>query len=178
MSKIDIQNWAKHDINSLFTLSLSRGDNQAKKLKEGSIPLVSSGKNNNGICKYIKEGDGVAELYDANTITIDMFGKAFYQPKPYYAVSHGRVNILIPKFKLTPNIALFLIAVFDASFCKKYSFSGMCNQKELLKEYVFLPSISDTQPDWKYMEQYIRKKRRIVGNYLELLNSCNNDINI
>lgn len=174
MGKIDIHEWKKHDIINLFELSLSRGDNQAKKLKEGKIPLVSSGKNNNGICKYIKEGDGVGELFDSNTITIDMFGKTFYQPNPYYAVSHGRVNILLPKFKLTPNIALFLVAVFDAHFCKKYSFSGMCNQKELTKEYVFLPSVNDTQPDWAYMEHYIKKRRKIVSGYLELLNSYNN----
>ena len=176
MKKIDITKWKKFSLTELFELSLSKGDNQAKKLKEGDIPLVSSGKNNNGICKYIDKGDGVAELFEANTITIDMFGKSFYQPNSYYAVSHGRVNILLPKFKLTPNIGLFFVSIFDASYGKKYSFSGMCNQTELMKEIVYLPVTEDGYPNWIFMERYIKKRCKVVGGYLDILYPFNTSL--
>ena len=166
--EIDHSNWKEFELNSIFDIVLSKGDIQAKKMNEGDIPLVSSGKFNNGICKYIAEGDGKAEMFDANIITTDMFGKSYYQPKPFFAVSHGRVNMLIPRFKLNIYTAKFLVSVLDASFLSKYSFSGMCCQKELLKEKILLPARGDA-PDWHYMEMYMRGVEAIVKNKLSLL---------
>ncbi len=166
--KIDHSNWKMFDLKRLFDIVLSKGDIQAKKMKEGDIPLVSSGKFNNGICKYIAEGDGKAEMFDANVITTDMFGKSYFQDKPFYAVSHGRVNILLPLFRINSYIAKFLVSVLDASFLSKYSFSGMCCQKELQKEKILLPAKGD-EPDWHYMEMYMRGVEAIVKNKLSLL---------
>lgn len=153
--KIDCSKWEEFEVNKLFEIELSKGDNQAKKLIEGDIPLISAGNYNNGVCKYIKIGDEKSNIFQKNTITIDMFGKSFYQDKDYYSVSHGRVNILKPKFKLTKNIGLFLVSVFDSTFFKKYSFSAMCSQSALKKETIKLPS-KNNQPDWEYMEDYIQ----------------------
>ena len=47
------------------------------------------------------------QLFSKNTITVDMFCKAYYQPDDYYAVSHGRVNILKPKFKMNKQSICF-----------------------------------------------------------------------
>lgn len=52
---IDTKKWQEFPIVDLFDIVLSSGDNQAKLLEDGDIPLISSGKNmGNGICKYIK----------------------------------------------------------------------------------------------------------------------------
>lgn len=169
MSKIDHSNWIEFDLNSLFDIVLSKGDIQAKKMKEGDIPLVSSGKFNNGICKYIADGDGKAEIFSANIITTDMFGKSFYQDKPFYAVSHGRVNMLIPLFKMNSYIAKYIVSILDASFLTRYSFSGMCNQTQLKKEKIKLPATPSGDPDWHYMEMYMRGVEAIVKNKLSLL---------
>lgn len=166
--KIDHSNWKVFELKRLFDVVLSKGDIQAKRMKEGDIPLVSSGKFNNGICKYIAEGDGKAEMFDANVITTDMFGKSYFQDKPFFAVSHGRVNILLPLFKINSYIAKFLVSVLDASFLSRYSFSGMCCQKALLKEKILLPAKGD-EPDWHYMEMYMRGVEAIVKNKLSLL---------
>jgi|SRR3989344_2295460 len=155
---IDISKWKEFKVSKLFEIELSKGDNQAKDLIEGSIPLISAGNFNNGVCKYIKTGDGKSNLFPKNTITIDMFGKSFYQDDAYYAVSHGRVNILKPKFKLTRNIGLFLVCVFDSTFAKKYSFSIMCSQSALNEETIKLPIDGNGEPDWEYMENYTRER--------------------
>ena len=159
----------RHDIYSLFDIALSKGDIQAKRMHDGEIPLISSGKFNNGICAYIAKGDGKAEMFEANIITTDMFGKSYYQPKPFYAVSHGRVNILIPRFKLNHYIAKFVVSILDASFLSKYSFSGMCSQTQLKNEKVKLPATPAGDPDWHYMEMYMRGVEAIVKNKLSLL---------
>ena len=117
--------WKKFKLIDLFELHLAKGDLQPKKLENGDIPLVSAGMTNNGIVMNIKEGDGKSEKFNSNVITIDMFGKAFYQNKDFFAVSHGRVNILKPKFELNSYIGLFLVSVFDKKLIGDFSFSKM-----------------------------------------------------
>lgn len=155
--------WRKFPLKSLFDIVLSDGDNQAKLLEEGDIPLVSAGASNNGICKYIKTGDGISHIFDGNVITIDMFGKAFYQPHKFYAVSHGRVNILKPlengeyELKLNKYIAMFLITVMEERFRDDYSYGEMCNNTSLSKEEIYLPINCNGLPDWDVMEKYIKE---------------------
>ena len=117
--------WKKFKLIDLFELHLAKGDLQPKKLENGDIPLVSAGMTNNGIVMNIKEGDGKSEKFNSNVITIDMFGKAFYQNKDFFAVSHGRVNILKPKFKLNYYIGSFFVSVFDKKLIGDFSFSKM-----------------------------------------------------
>lgn len=155
---IDTKGWKEFPIVELFDVVLSTGDNQAKLLEDGDIPLVSSGKNlGNGICKWIKAGDGKSDIFKANTITVDMFGKAYYQEKDYYAVSHGRVNMLLPKFNLNKNIGLFIVSVLDKRLEDVFPYGEMCNQTQLKKQKIPLPVCDNDSPDWVYMNDFISK---------------------
>ncbi len=166
-NNLDVSKWAKFSLQSLFEIVLSKGDNQAKLLEEGTIPLVSAGNFNNGICKFIKSADPKSEIFSGNAITVDMFGKAFYQAKDFYAVSHGRVNILIPKFKMGKGVALFICTVLNKKFNGKYSFSTMCSQSKLLKESICLPVKADGNPNVEYMEKYMNQ---LYSYMFELIN--------
>ena len=109
---LNVDEWKKFKIKDFFKVELAKGDIKLGEVDNGDIPLVSSGESNNGIVGYIDEvGDGKSEIFPANRITVDMFGNAFYQDEPFYAVSHGRVNILNPKFNLTRNIGLFISTI-------------------------------------------------------------------
>lgn len=179
-NKIDISKWKEFNITDLFQVKLSGDDLQPGKLVDGDIPLVSSGKTNNGIVMYIEEQKD-ATLYNENTITIDMFGKAFYQSKRYYAVSHGRINILIPKFDITKNIGMFLVSVLEKSFEEKYSFTTMCSSTLLKNEKIKLPTDNNENPDWGYMEEYMENIKMQVNKSLNGLDYCieeNNKIDI
>lgn len=150
---IDTSNWKEFRVGDLFDTCLSKDDIQPKNITKGDIPLISSGKTNNGIVGYI--ADDNAKKWDANTITVDMFGKAFYQKKPYHCVSHGRVNILVPKFDLTEKIGLFLCSIIE-QVSVKYRFDNMCTGEKLSNDIIKLPATSDGQPDWDYMESYMK----------------------
>lgn len=39
----------------------------------------------------------------------------------------------------------------------KYAFSEMCTGTKLLKDVILLPKDKTGQPDWRYMEEYMRK---------------------
>lgn len=161
--------WKKFKLIDLFELHLAKGDLQPKKLENGDIPLVSAGMTNNGIVMNIKEGDGKSEKFNSNVITIDMFGKAFYQNKDFFAVSHGRVNILKPKFKLNYYIGSFFVSVFDKKLIGDFSFSKMCSQGRLQNETILLPVNKKGMPDFESMENFIKQIEKENNSLLKMI---------
>lgn len=163
MSKLTLDSveWGEFRIKDLFELHLSKGDNQANLLDEGNIPLVSSGLNINGISKFIRDGDGKSELFDGNILTVDMFGKAFYHEYNFFSVSHGRINILIPKFEITKFIAVFIVAEIDKNFSNVFSYNRMCSQKRLRSSKILLPIDSKEKPNWQFMEDYVKQEMKV-----------------
>ncbi|TXJ36302.1 restriction endonuclease subunit S [Brachyspira aalborgi] len=161
--------WKKFKLIDLFELHLAKGDLQPKKLENGDIPLVSAGMTNNGIVMNIKEGDGKSEKFNSNVITIDMFGKAFYQNKDFFAVSHGRVNILKPKFKLNYYIGSFFVSVFDKKLIGDFSFSKMCSQGRLQNETILLPVNKKGTPDFELMENFIKQIEKENNSLLKMI---------
>ncbi len=100
-----------------------------------------------------------------------MFGKVFFQPAKFYAVSHGRINILIPKFKINKYIALFIISTLEKKTLNRYSFSHMCNKRRLYNETIYLPITKNLQPDYAFMENYMRYlEQKKLKAYLDYLN--------
>lgn len=148
--------WKEFTIGDYFDVFLSSGDLKIDDCEPGSIPLISSGSTNNGIVGYIDEkGDGKAQIFKANCITVDMFCNAFYQNKDFYAVSHGRVNILYPKFKFNLQIGLFICNIIKKEQFK-YSYGRAVYSSEIARMIIKLPSTAVGLPDWNFMEQYIK----------------------
>lgn len=153
---LNIDSWQEFKVGDYFDVYLSSGDLKIDECEPGKIPLVSSGATNNGIVGYIDEkGDGKAQIFKANSITVDMFCNAFYQNNDYYAVSHGRVNILYPKFKCNPLIGCFICSIINNERFK-YSYGRAVYSAEISRMVIKLPTTLGNVPDWNYMENYIK----------------------
>ena len=153
---LNINCWQEFKVGDYFDVYLSSGDLKIDACEPGKIPLVSSGATNNGIVGYIDEkGDGKAQIFKANSITVDMFCNAFYQNNDYYAVSHGRVNILYPKFKCNPLIGCFICSVINNERFK-YSYGRAVYSDEISRMVIKLPTTSGNVPDFNFMENYIK----------------------
>lgn len=170
MGKIDTSGWKEFRIGDLFEACLSKDDIQPKDFVEGKIPLVSSGKENNGIIAFVE--DKKARLWEANTLTIDMFGKVFYQENPYFAVSHGRVNILLPKISMAKGCLQFMGCAIEKVTLQKYAFNEMCTGTKVLKDNIKLPAAPDGAPDWAYMESYMANLEAKVAESLTMLQAA------
>ena len=170
MGKIDTSGWKEFRIGDLFEACLSKDDIQPKDFVEGKIPLVSSGKENNGIIAFVE--DEKARLWEKNTLTIDMFGKVFYQESPYFAVSHGRVNILLPKISMTKGCLQFIGCAIEKVASQKYAFNEMCTGTKVLKDNIKLPATPDCAPDWAYMESCMANLETKVADSLTLLQAA------
>ena len=156
MLNLNTKLWKTFCINQLFEVSLADGDIKEKECELGTIPLVSSGESNNGIVTYT---NGVcakpSTIISGNKITVDMFCNAYFQPDDFYCVSHGRVNILTPRYSLTTNHLLFICSLIKF---EKYRFGyGRALYSNVIKELTIkLPITKNGTPDWDFMENYIK----------------------
>ena len=152
--KINTKGWKEFRIGDLFEIKLSKNDLKIEECNTGSTPLISAGNENNGIVGYINKEN--FEVFPANSITVDMFGKVFVQTKDFCAVSHGRVNILIPKYTLSLPTLFFIASVLQREIKDKFDFANMCTSKKISKQNLLLPIIFSGSPDWQYMEDYMK----------------------
>ncbi len=153
---LKINEWKEFKISDYFEVILSAGDLKIDDCDPGEVPLVSSGASNNGVVGYIdKAGDGKAQIFKANSITVDMFCNAFYQDRDFYAVSHGRVNILYPKFNMTPYAGMFVSSIIKKEQYK-FSYGRAVYSSEIGRMKIKLPSTDLGDPDWAFMESYIK----------------------
>ncbi|MBR1417345.1 MAG: restriction endonuclease subunit S [Synergistaceae bacterium] len=154
--KLNTQSWKEFRVGDIFNVELSKGDIQADDVDDGNVLLISSGSDNNGVVKYIDAaGDGKAEIFSGNKISVDMFGNTYYQAEPFYAVSHGRVNILTAKFKLNKYIGLFISTLINQEQFK-YSYGRAVYSNVASNMIIKLPVTASGEPDWQFMENYIK----------------------
>lgn len=159
MKAINTSCWKAVKVSDFFEVVQETADNQAQKLVEGHIPLVSAGKTRNGIAKRIENPVEGSTLFPEFCITIDMFGKAFLQTERFYAVSHARINILIPKDERLKNkkVGLFFAAILSKKFEQISSYNSMCGKSRIEKDRFYLPLCDNGEPDWEFIEDFMNK---------------------
>ncbi|WMB15936.1 restriction endonuclease subunit S [Akkermansia muciniphila] len=172
--------YKKFKIGQLFDVELSKGDlkesHTISSPETGYIPLVSAGDTNNGVVGYVDGvGDGKAQMFPANAITVDMFCKAYFHSQKFYAVSHGRVNILIPRFHMNVYKGLYLCSVING---ERYRFNyGRAVYSSVIKRLeISLPVNNCEEPDWEYMESYVKElpSLNVCLSKLDNTASCHN----
>lgn len=154
--EIDTSAWHAFKLSDLFDIELSKGDLKKDDLVDNGTILVSATTQNNGVIGYVSPAsENPAKPFSGNKMTTDMFCSAFYQDKEFYAVSHGRINIMTPKFTLNKYIGLFIATIINK---EQYRFAyGRAVYSGVLSNLqIKLPADKDGNPDWAYMENYIK----------------------
>lgn len=150
--KLEIGEWGKFKLDVLFKIQGSK-TTPLLKLEEygkGKYPYVTTQATNNGI-------EGVFNFYTEaeNVITIDsaVLGYCAYQILCFSASDH--VEKLVPKFKLTKYIAMFLVTILNQEQYR-YNYGRKASQTRLKNINIKLPVNINDQPDWQFMENYIK----------------------
>ncbi|MBR2207326.1 MAG: restriction endonuclease subunit S [Synergistaceae bacterium] len=116
---------------------------------EGTMPLATAGFENNGIASYINNPE--MEVFE-NCLSIDMFGNCFYRDYQYNADD----NILsFGKDGTSKECYKFIAAVINHD-SKNFDFKFQYRQNNYEKHAIKLPATSDGNPDWNYMENYMK----------------------
>ena len=169
--KIKINNWQDFSLGGESGLfNIVKGTRLTKaNMKEGNINFIGSSAINNGVTNHISNSERV---HPANLITVSYngsIGEAFYQNEPFWASDD--VNVFYPKFEQNFEIAMFLIPLIRKvgekyKFVDKWKLEDMCNDK------IKLPVNKNSEPDWKYMENYMKNIMANCESKLENLKLC------
>jgi hypothetical protein len=146
--------WALFNLGDLFTFE--KGERLTKLDRiGGDVALITAGENNNGVSEYIslENFKGKKKIFE-NKITIDMFFNVFYHGYKYF--SDDNIHTLIPiNFELNKYNSLFLVTVLS-KLKYKYAYGRQVRLMRLPLEKIKLPISKDGNPDWKFMEDYIK----------------------
>jgi hypothetical protein len=122
-------------------------------MKEGSTPFIGALDSNNGHRQYVS----VSPDHSGNTITVNYNGngvaEAFYQSAPYFASDD--VNVLYPKFYLSPYVALFVCALIRQEKFR-YNYGRKWHLERMNETAIRFPVTSANEPDWEFMASYIK----------------------
>ena len=163
MKQLNELKWKAFDIHEVFP-DVKRG----KRLKTddhivGNMPYVSSSAVNNGVDNFIGNKDGVRIFNDCITLANSgSVGTAFYHPYSFVASDHVTK---LKNVKFTKYINLF-IATIANRLSEKYSFNREINDKRLGREKIMLPVDDSGQPDYAFMEAYMKAvEKRLLTQY-------------
>ena len=164
---VDTESWAEFKVGDLFEkldLKCKKTDfqknNDLSKIKtdEFNLPLVNAKQGNNGIMYYGREED-----WEYAKMTIDIVsngavsaGNVYHQPDKT-GVLYDAYLIKPLKKDITENHLIFLATVIESYVKHKYSYENKCIWKKLSLDKIQLPIDSTGQPDWDYMESFMKQ---------------------
>ena len=155
MEKIDTRAWKDFLIGDLFEVSRPITRSQAH-YEEGDVPFVASGNTNNGVVKWCKpQVDDILDMKGCISVS-PLDGTAFYQPVNFLGRGGaGSAILLLYNDQLTEMSGLFIATVLRAGLTK-FSYNDQINSQTILIQTIKLPVTSEGQPDFSYMETYMK----------------------
>lgn len=150
---LDCSNWKEFKVSNLFDVRGTKTTplyDLETMYGQGEFPYVTTRATNNGIAGYYDYKTERGNVLVADSAVI---GYVSYQAEDFTASDH--VELLKPKFELNKYTALFIKTVLmKGSY--KYAYGRKFNQDRIRATKLLLPAISDKQPDWQFMENYIK----------------------
>lgn len=148
--KLRTVKWGEYKIEDLFTSQNGDFDIQKKHINNKGEYVVTAGLSNSGI---LGKSDINAKIFKKNTITIDMFGNAFYRQFNYKMVTHARVFSLTPNFHITKRQGIFLANCFFY-LSNKFGFDNMCSWEKIKTRTIWIP-YKNNKINLDFMESFV-----------------------
>ena len=158
VEQLEEKEWKPFEIVALFNKfeqGKSKGLNHLDE-NNGIVPYLGATNRNNGVLAFIKECKSMTQ--DGNCIGFirngqGSVGYAIYKHEKFISTSD---NTFAYSSWLNKYTGLFTVASQDL-IRKKYSFGYKRNNERLRKDKILLPVSSSGDPDYEYMELYIKK---------------------
>lgn len=178
--EINIEDWKEFEVGNLFKATTKTAKNSNyKKSKEPEddyvIPALSSKATDNSFGFYVREKDHnlIDELCLSVTSNGDA-GKVFVQNKPF-AIIQDAYALKAKDYKVSLFGYFFLATILEERLINKYGFNEKATWSKVKKEIIPLPAIynpekEDYDPDWNYMEEFIKELKNKNKEKLDLLN--------
>lgn len=175
MAKIDTTNWKKFNCEDLFECK-NTGNILARDVTDGTgeTPFVTASGVNNGVVAHIDASN--YDIIPGNCILIG--GKTFtvtYQEKDFVSNDSHNFTVRVKNRNTNEFEYEYLVSVIYCYFNQKYSWGDAVTIDRLMKESIPLPTTNDGNPDWLYMESFMKE---IVSTTHKNLDTLRNVLNI
>ena len=165
---IDTSSWKEFCVGELFSCETTLGIPSKNDLEDGNINYITRSAIDNGFSGTCGNED---HKNKGNCITIGAEGfVAFWQSDDFvagnkvYALRHTNMNEIN---------GLFVCSALNA-LSDRYSFADARVLDKIKVEIIKLPATSDGQPDWDYMESYMKAVMEESEKSLESLRKADN----
>lgn len=161
----NFSSWKYFSLSDLFKISYGNKLDLNKQVittkQEGGINFVSRDSNNNGVVAVVEPIDGVLP-FPKGSITVPLggsyLGTSFIQSVPFYTAQN--IAVLEPKkynkFIMNDYHKLFILPLIRFEAKTKFCAFGRELNKYIKDLNIKLPSTSTGEPDWQFMENYIK----------------------
>lgn len=144
------QHWKEFKLNEIFKILKSPNINELETIDGFELNYISRTNKNNGLKKKISNNS--YKICKENCISIGgESASIFYQDKPF--VTGNNITLLYNE-NLNKYIGLFIVSVLSKEKYK-YSYGRAFNKEHIEKTYILLPE-NNNQPDWDFMEDFIK----------------------
>ncbi|OCL99643.1 Restriction enzyme BgcI subunit beta [Aliarcobacter thereius] len=164
---LENKDWKEFFLIDIFT-TIQRGKRLTKQNQiKGNIPYISSTSLNNGVDNFIGNKTDVRIFSDCLTIANSgSVGASFYQPYSFVGSDH---ITHLKKENMNKYVYMF-ISTLTNRFSEKYNFNREINDKRISREKIMLPVNEKKEPDFEYMEQYMKNLTyKKIKQYLDYL---------
>ena len=156
---INTSNWKEFRVGDLFKIESCKGKNQ-QLLNEGNdVPYIAASKENNGFNRMVSIEGHEDWVSKGNCLQFIHIGDA----------AAGYVNYIHTDFigmsgksscayndNLNEYNGLFIASIIVHTNAGKYSFKDSWTGTKVPDTVIKLPATPDRQPDWNYMESYMK----------------------
>ena len=154
--ELDTSVWREFLCQDLFDIKIAKSSDIGS-LDDGPIKFIGRSIENNGVQGYVDVPDDKI-VQPRNTITIGMVNgeckRAFYQEEPFTCSQN--IALLECKSRLSVSSAHFICTILNQAMDGKFPYMRSCTKKTLNELVLKLPATPSGEPDWEWMESYIR----------------------
>lgn len=129
-------------------------------MEVGDIPFIGATDNNNGITGFVSNKNS---SYKSGVLGVNYNGSVvenFYHP--YHAVFSDDVKQLRIKAELQSKYVYLFLKTVILQQKSKYAYGYKFNEKRMKRQLVMLPISKDGDPDWRFMEEYIKEREQLL----------------
>ncbi|MBQ8097908.1 MAG: restriction endonuclease subunit S, partial [Bacteroidaceae bacterium] len=148
--------WKAFSMSEIFTITATKSGIDRKKMNGsvGDIPYLTRTDKNNAWDSFVGEQNGYGRD-KGNVISVGLDTQtAFYQPIPFYT---GQNIQVFSHRQMNKYIAMFIIPLLKRQM-QKFNWGGNgATLGRLRRQKILLPE-TNGQPNFVYMESYMRKK--------------------
>ena len=174
--------WNTFNFADIFVIKKGFYNKKPPCYEDGTIPFIGASDSNNGFTGFTtystieansKVGYGKNEpieqkIYEGNAICVTnngSVGYAYYQQHSF-TCTHDVNPLYLKDIKLNKHIAMFLISCIEKQrVC--FAYARKWRPKRMVKSQLLLPVTIEGQPDWQFMENYMREmESKQILNYL------------